>query len=189
EVALVLARDLELAALLRKLREDLLQLPRAFLDRLLQALNRCLQAHGHPVELVRQPAELVSPAELDPLVVRTRSDAGSCRPHLFHWADETASKQDAQADPGYEERREQQCRPPDLSANRRERRPFGLLDEHLPAERLHRRPGAQHLLTTQVAAGRRARARRAQRLRHLRKSQGTARKSRRVRVRDRRALG
>src|SRR5438105_9873288 len=42
EVALVLAGDLELAALPRKLRQHLLQLPRAFLDLLLQALNRCL---------------------------------------------------------------------------------------------------------------------------------------------------
>ena len=76
-------RDLELAALLRKLCQRLLQLLRAFLDLLLQALNRCLQARRHPVQLVCQATQLVATAELDPLVVGARPDAGCCRPHLL----------------------------------------------------------------------------------------------------------
>ena len=88
--------------------QRLLQLPRAFLDLLLQALNRCLQARGHPVQLVCEATQLVATAELDPLVVGARSDAGCCRPHLLHRANETAGEQHAQADPGGEERSEQQ---------------------------------------------------------------------------------
>ena len=67
----------------RELCQHLLQLPRTFLDLLLQALNRCLQARRHPVQLVCEAAQLVAAAELDPLVVGARSDAGCCRPHLL----------------------------------------------------------------------------------------------------------
>ena len=82
-----------------------------------------------------------------------------------------------------------QRRPPDLSADRRERRALGLLDEHLPAERLDGRPGAQHLFAAEVSADSRSRLRRSQRLRHLGKSQGTMREGGGVRVRDRHASG
>ncbi len=189
ELALVLACDLELAALPRELCQCLLQLPRTFLDLLLQALNRGLQARRHPVQLVCESTQLVAAAELDPLVVGACSDAGSCRPHLSDRADETAGEQHAQSDPGGEERREQQRRPPDLPADRRERRALGLLDEHLPAEKPDGRPGAQHLLPAEVAADRRSGLRRSQRLRHLRKGQGTMRESGGVRVRDGHAFG
>ena len=66
EVTLVLAGDLELAALPRKLRQRPLQLLRAFLDFSLKALNRCLQARRHSVQLVCEATQLVAAAELDP---------------------------------------------------------------------------------------------------------------------------
>ena len=128
---------------------------------MLQALDQRLEARGHPVQLVRQSTQLVAAVELDPLLVGAGADAGGCRLHPFDGTDETASKQDAQADPGRQETREQERRSPDLSADRRERLALGLLDEDLPADRhtvdrLDGRPRAQHLLPTEVASDRRS---------------------------------
>ena len=185
ELALVPTRDLELAALLRELCERLLQLSRAVLDPLLKPSDRCLQARCHPVQLVRKTTQLVPTVEVDPFVVGARADAGRRRPHLFDRADESARQQDAEADAGHEERREQERASPDLSADRRERRALGLLDEHLPAEQIDRRPRAQHPLAAEVTADRRSRTRRSQRPRHLREGQGTVSEGGSVRVRDR----
>ena len=95
----------------------------------------------------------------------------------------------AQADPDSKKRRQQQGRPPDLSPHRREGRALGLLDEELPADRPDGRPGAQHPLSAEVAADRRAALRRGECSGHLGKSQGSIRESGAVRVRDGYASG
>ena len=107
-----------------------------------------------------------------PLVVGAGPDRLGRHLHALDRAHQPAGKQDRERDRGQDEGGDQQCRLPDLPAQRGEGGALGLLDEHLPADQPDGRPGAQHLYAVEVPADSRSGARRSQGSRHLGKRQG-----------------
>ena len=102
---------------------------------------------GHPVERLREVAELVPPVELDPLLVRTAADRRRGDLHALDRPHEATREQHRERDRPGHEREEQEDGAPHRPAERGEDLALRLLDEHLPPGGRHGRPGAEHMRT------------------------------------------
>ena len=130
------------------------ELERPRLDLLLEARVGLLELGRHAIELLGECPQLVVARDLDPLVERSGADARRRSLDRLDRTDEPAGEEDAGGGCQEQEGDEQQRGAPDRRSRGANASVERLLDEDVPAERVDRLEGAQHLGAVRVAPGR-----------------------------------